>query len=91
MHSPSSTGDREEPISIWIDVEEATRIRHEEGSNLRIAMVFYNVGGGTVESLTKDWELTPEESAELMRLVKQGWAFGIWKDRRVFVDRRKDS
>ena len=70
----------------WTD----TKLGFPEGGrdNLAIAMALYNVGGGTVESLTEDWALSPDDSAELMRLVRDAWAEGRWADRRAQRERR---
>lgn len=59
------------------------------GSNLGLAMVMYDAGGGTVASLTENWELSEADAAELMRLVKAAWAEGRWADRRTGADDRR--
>jgi hypothetical protein len=75
-------------MTAWTDVEASIRARAEEGSNLLIAMQLYNAGGGTVESLTVDWDLDEADAALLLANVKRGWQDGRWKDRRVMVERR---
>lgn len=79
-------------LNIWTDVDAATVARHEQGTNLLIALTLYNVGGGTVESLSADWELSVQEQREFLAHVKLGWKQRRWDERREgLADRRFDD
>jgi hypothetical protein len=54
-------------------------------------MMLYDTVGGNVESLAQDCHLTVDQSEELLRMVKQGWAEHRWPERRWQDDRRKDD
>lgn len=70
--------------------EEAVAARDGgKGSNVLIALKLYEAGGGSVESLTKDWELNEHEAALLMTEIKRGWSEGHFQERRHFVERRE--
>lgn len=70
-------------------VEEAVAKRDGgRGTNILIAAKLYDAGGGTVESLTVDWELSTHESALLLNEVRKGWREGRWRERRVQTERR---
>lgn len=73
----------------WEDIEGGVTDRHDGKGNLAIAMGLYNAGGGTVASLSEDWELSDAERDEFMRVVKAAWSGGRWADRRRTPTRRE--
>lgn len=80
-------------MNTWLNVDgeaydEAINL-HKEGSNVLIAMQLYDAGGGSVESLSEDWELTTDQKIEFSDLVKQGWKEGRWPERRINGERRE--
>lgn len=72
--------------SLFDDItpESGVAARSRGDGNVGIAAALYDAGGGTVASLTEDWNLNAEEARVLMVAVKDGWTKGRWRDRRVY-------